>query len=42
MLTGLMYPTSGRASILGSNLFHDVTHIKKQIGGGLEYKPAWT
>ncbi|NCP16636.1 ABC transporter ATP-binding protein, partial [bacterium] len=32
MLTGLTQPTSGRASILGFDLFRDVTRIKKQIG----------
>jgi len=32
MLTGLTQPTSGRASILGFDLFQDVTRIKKQIG----------
>ena len=32
MLTGLTQPTLGRASILGFDLFQDVTCIKKQIG----------
>src|SRR4030066_1771060 len=32
MLTGLSRPTAGRANILGFDLIHEVSRIKKRIG----------